>query len=185
MDQKKLAAVLAKHKSWLNGDVGGECADLSGVDFSDWDLRGMDLSYVDLRFANLSRANLRYSNLSYAKLSSADLSCADLSSSNLVGVDLPEVICEADLPGRILAAIGSEGGQLNMESWHTCATTHCLGGWATTLHAQGKVLESRLGTNAAAALIFNACVGAIPDFYSDEVTAQKWLEEKAQSSISE
>ena len=49
MEASKLREILEKHKMWLNGEEGGEKANLSGA---------------DLRGANLYRANLREANLS-------------------------------------------------------------------------------------------------------------------------
>ena len=56
--KEQLIEVLARHKMWLNNEVGGVRA---------------NLSYANLSYANLSYANLRYANLSSANLSSADL----------------------------------------------------------------------------------------------------------------
>lgn len=67
MTQEKLNEILAAHKKWLNAELGGVHADLSGAD--------------------LSRASLRYANLRYANLSGADLSGADLSYANLSGAE--------------------------------------------------------------------------------------------------
>jgi hypothetical protein len=65
-----------------------------------------------------------------------------------------------------------------MKTWHNCETTHCLAGWAVTLHSQGELLESMIGSNAAGALIFNACCGEVPDFFSKETEAVEWLRKK-------
>lgn len=48
MTKKQLAEILDKHKKWLNGEEGGERANLSGA----------NLSRADLSRANLSGANL-------------------------------------------------------------------------------------------------------------------------------
>ena len=60
--------ILAKHQKWLNGEAGGERADLCG--------------------ANLCGADLRNANLCGADLSNADLCGADLSNADLCGADL-------------------------------------------------------------------------------------------------
>ena len=52
--KEQLIEVLARHKMWLNNEVGGVRA---------------DLRYADLRYANLRSADLSYANLSYANLS--------------------------------------------------------------------------------------------------------------------
>lgn len=141
-------------------------SDLSGADMSGSNLSGADLQYADLRWANLSGANLN----------GADLYMANLSGVNLQGaIGLPKI---EKMPIR--KAIGdcvlASPENLSMEDfWHTCETVHCLAGWAVTLHPQGKELEARYGTSAAAALIFHACEGEVPDFYMDKGLALEWL----------
>ena len=78
MTQEELNTILDKHKKWLDGDAGGERANLSGA----------NLSRANLSEAYLSRANLSEANLSGANLSRADLSEAYLSRANLIGADL-------------------------------------------------------------------------------------------------
>lgn len=74
MDKARLTEILDKHAKWLNGEEGGECANLSGADLSDADLSDADLRRANLRRANLSGADLRRANLSGAVLSGAVLS---------------------------------------------------------------------------------------------------------------
>ena len=47
-------------------------------------------------------------------------------------------------------------GALNMSSWHSvCGTAHCRAGWVVTLAGmRGAALEEKVGTPAAAALIY-------------------------------
>ena len=103
MEASKLKEILEKHKMWLNGEEGGERADLSGADLR-WanlyranlreaalyraNLNGANLSRADLRVAGLSGANLRGVDLSGAHLSGADLSEADLICVNLYRANL-------------------------------------------------------------------------------------------------
>ena len=75
---EELQDILAKHKKWLNGEEGGEQADL----------RGTDLRYVDLK-----GANLRYADLSDADLSGANLQGADLRDTTLQRANLQEAYC--------------------------------------------------------------------------------------------
>ena len=116
--------ILDKHKKWLNGEAGGERANLSeadlsranlsgadlrGANLSEADLSGADLSWADLsgadlRGANLSRANLRGANLSRADLSGADLSRANLSEADLSRANLSRAnLSGADLSGADLS----------------------------------------------------------------------------------
>ena len=209
MNADELKEILDQHKLWLNDNTKGKRANLSFADlrgaylrFSNLrfsNLSGAYLRFADLRFADLSGANLSGAclsgaNLSYANLSGADLSFADLidadlryanlsganlSDANLRGADLTIVTPCPELVAKIAEQIDAHGGSLNMRKWHTCDTTHCLAGWAVTLHPEGKKLESEIGTSAAAALIFNAACGEVPDFHSSDSDAMEWLKSKA------
>ena len=113
MEASKLREILEKHKMWLNGEEGGERADLSvgnlyganlrGADLREAtlrgvilreanlmgaDLRGVDLFYADLRGVDLFYGNLREAELRGANLMGADLSGADLSGADLIETDL-------------------------------------------------------------------------------------------------
>jgi len=78
MTPVELAAVLEKHRKWLNDEEGGERANLQGAD-----LQEANLQRADLRYANLQRADLHG-----ADLHGADLHGADLRYANLQGADL-------------------------------------------------------------------------------------------------
>lgn len=65
---EELQAILEKHRLWLDGDPGGERADLANAN-----LRGADLQYVHLQCANLRGADLQGANLRGANLLGADL----------------------------------------------------------------------------------------------------------------
>ena len=90
-----LEEILNKHKKWLNGEIGGEKADLSDTDLRHVDLRGRNLTGVNLRSADLSYASLSYADLSYADLIDTDLFHVDLSCTNLSNANLNK----ADLSG--------------------------------------------------------------------------------------
>lgn len=74
------------------------------------------------------------------------------------------------LDARILAAVTTSGGTLDMSDWHSdgeCGTTHCRAGWA--IHLAGKAgyeLERKLGSaERAGAQIYMASVGFVPWFF--------------------
>ena len=90
-----LEEILNKHKKWLNGEIGGEKADLSDTDLRHVDLRGRNLTGIILRSADLSYASLSYADLSYADLIDTDLFHVDLSCTNLSNANLNK----ADLSG--------------------------------------------------------------------------------------
>ena len=147
-------------------------ANLRGADLSDANLSGANLSGADL-----SGADLRNANLSNADLSNATLICANLSGADLSGATFPQAaeIQKTTIRPMICERVCDNPDALNMESWHTCETVHCIAGWAVTLHPQGRLLEAIYGTSAAAALILQSCEGEVPDFYSDKDTAMRWL----------
>lgn len=80
MTQKELDVILKKHKKWLNGESGGECADLSEVSLNHLSLRYARLHGVDLRGADLRGADLYNAVIRDADLRDADLdySCLPL-----------------------------------------------------------------------------------------------------------
>ena len=79
----ELHEIIRKHNLWLQGEDGGERANLSGADLS-----GANLSRAILREADLSRAILRWADLRGADLRGAILRVADLRGANLRGAIL-------------------------------------------------------------------------------------------------
>ena len=75
MKTNKLERILELHEKWLNGEEGGERADLSHADLSGADLREANLCHVDLSHTDLSDADLRGADLREADL---DYSCLPL-----------------------------------------------------------------------------------------------------------
>ena len=187
--------------TFRNADLSG--ADLSGADLSSADLSNTDLSEANLSDASLSKTSLRNVDLSNANLSNADLSNANLGDADLSGANLSNVnlwnvnLSAADLRNaRLPELIGvsnlfcfindqlKAGGSVDMGSWHSCETAHCIAGWVITLAGDaGRVAETLIGTNAAAALIIiQSCPylnGKVPDFYSDNQTAIEFINQCA------
>jgi len=166
-------------------------ADLWGANLSEANLRGTELSWADLseaylRGANLRAADLRAADLSEANLSGANLSGADLSCANLSEaiLDWDEIPLVPNIDAAVLEAIEA-GGKLEMETWHTCKTTHCRAGWVITIAGEdGKALEEQLGTNAAAALIY-ARSGShpVPNWYASTETALEDIKYRAEQQL--
>ena len=146
-------------------------ADLRRANLCSANLCSANLCSANLRGANLCSADLRGANLCSADLRGADLCRANLCRANLCrakGVTAPVI---PNLDDAILAAIES-GGTLNMDSWHTCETTHCRAGWAVHLAGvAGQALEDRVGPSAAGALIYHASTGHVPDFMASNEAA--------------
>jgi len=143
-------------------------ADLSGAVLRGADLRDADLSGADLRDADLSGADLSGAVLRGADLRGADLSGADLSGADLRDADLSGAPVIKDIHQRVYAA-ASQPSALDMGDWHICDTTHCRAGWVVHLAGDaGYELEQRIGTSAAASLIYLASdptIARFPDFY--------------------
>ena len=119
MNGEEIRIVLEKHEKWLNNELGGIRADLSGADIYGLDLRGVNLYganliRADLRVAYLIKADLREANLSGANLSGADLYEANLSGADLSGADLREAnLSGANLSGANLSGADLRGADLS------------------------------------------------------------------------
>lgn len=68
MNSEKLQGILEKHRKWLNGEEGGERANLFGANLQGAVLFGADLRGADLRGVNLQGVNLQGANLRGADL---------------------------------------------------------------------------------------------------------------------
>ena len=118
MNGEEIRIVLEKHEKWLNNELGGIRADLSGADIYGLDLRGANLYganliRADLRVAYLIKADLREANLSGANLSGADLYEANLSGADVSGADLREAnLSGANLSGANLSGANLSGADL-------------------------------------------------------------------------
>ena len=67
ISRDELNEALRMHRMWVNGECGGERADLRGANLSRADLRGANLCGADLRGADLRGANLCRVDLCGAK----------------------------------------------------------------------------------------------------------------------
>jgi hypothetical protein len=149
-------------------------ASLDGANLSRADLRG-----ADLIGANLGRANLIGASLIGANLSRADLRGADLIGANLIGASLDGAVglaIAADAPQRLRAAAAAalQEGALEMRAWHTCETTHCLGGWL--IHQagdMGRLLETAVGPSMAGLMLGG--IEAHSHFHDENRAAAEWL----------
>jgi len=77
------------------------------------------------------------------------------------------------------------GGQLDMNRWHTCDSTHSWAGWAVMLAGEeGQKLEEQFGINAAAALIYTKSGShPVPNWYADNKTALVDIKARAQKQL--
>ncbi|HEY9885990.1 MAG TPA: pentapeptide repeat-containing protein [Vampirovibrionales bacterium] len=173
-------------------------ADLSGADLSGANLKNADLTWASLRGADLRGANLKNADLTWAYLKGADLSGAHLSGTALRGADLTGAdlsgtdLHSADLSGanftetkldyqiepgllqQVAKAALKHPKSLKMSDWHTCATTHCIAGWACHLAENGKELEKSHGPEIAGLLLLGA--EAHSHFFDSNGDARKYLQ---------
>ena len=73
IDKDELKTILKKHMMWLNGEDGGERADMRGADMSGVDMRGAnmrgaDMRWADMRWANMSGADMRWADMRWADM---------------------------------------------------------------------------------------------------------------------
>ena len=66
MTQEELNVILKKHKKWLQGEPGGERANLQRADLQRANLQGADLQWANLQRADLRGANLRGADFDYS-----------------------------------------------------------------------------------------------------------------------
>ena len=170
IDQEELNKIQEEHNKWQANPSEGKRADLSfknlcGLSFSgDW-----------------SSTSFFRTKLTGADLRGADLTGATLTGAILKNTKLPESLSftpDPDLKDKILAAINADGNHLNMNEWHYCDTAHCLGGWAVTIHPDGKRLEENSSTYLAARLLLGLDHNEAEVFFSNDDEAIKFLKNK-------
>ena len=188
------AEQLEAHKKWLTGDADGQRivlqnaflqgAVLRGADLQGAFLRGAVLRGADLRGAFLRGAVLQDADLRGAFLQGAVLRGADLRGADLRGADLRDAFLQgaiglpiaADAQERLraVATAALQPNALEMETWHTCETTHCMAGWAIHLAGEpGKIMEKMLGPELTGLLLLGA--EAHQYFYKSNDEAREFL----------
>ena len=137
-----LEEILDKHEKWVNGEIGGEKADLSDTDLRHVDLRGRNLRSINLRSADLSYASLSYADLSYADLIDTDLFHVDLSCTNLSNANLNR----ADLSATNFNNANLKYTSLKDIKYNECTSFFALqcpekGSFIGYKKARGKIVE--------------------------------------------
>ena len=113
MTDDELRVIIEKHERWLNGQEGGECANLCGATICGADLRDADLRRANLCDANLYGANLYGAYLCFTNFRGAHLCCADLCRADLRNADLRDAnLRGADLGGADLGRADLRGSNL-------------------------------------------------------------------------
>ena len=178
MNPEELKIVLEEHAKWLKGN-GGKQANLQGSNLQRANLRHSNLQEAnlkgsDLRHANLQEADLENANLQGANLKDSILPFANLQDAAIAGVKWPfEFDLDPTLARRVAEAANKHGA-LKMDKWHTCETTHCLAGWAVTLHPQGKEIESKSSTLLAGRLLLPEAEGL---WFASNEKALEWCKQ--------
>ena len=73
-----------------------------------------------------------------------------------------------------MATAALQPNALEMETWHTCETTHCMAGWAIHLAGEpGKIMEKMLGPELTGLLLLGA--EAHQYFYKSNDEAREFL----------
>ena len=151
----ELHEIIRKHGLWLNGEYGGEQADLSWADLSWADLRGADLRGANLRGADLSEANLSEADLRGANLSEANLRGADLRGANLSWADLRGAnLRGADLSGANLSEANLSGAKgldsVKYDEYTAFFTLQCpeSGAYTGWKKANGLIVELEITADA-------------------------------------
>jgi hypothetical protein len=158
-------------------------ADLTDADLTGADLTGADLTGAVLRGAVLTRAVLTGAVLTGAFLTGAVLTDADLTDADLRGatisspggIAVPWHKPDSELPRKVAAAALVEGA-LDMGSWHTCETTHCLAGWAIQLSgAAGRIFEATTSPSVAGSILMPS---ASHLFFAGNEEAKEWCRQQ-------
>ncbi len=151
-------------------------ANLAGANLARANLADADLTRAGLACANLAGANLADANLADANLAGANLARANLARANLA--DATNVPIASDASARLLAvahaALASDD-TLEMATWHTCSTTHCIGGWAEHLGGPiATLLYQQMGPSVAGLMLLG--VEAHSYFYASNEKARAFLQ---------
>ena len=155
-------------------------ANLGGADLREANLSGADLIRADLKGANLGGADLREANLRLADLHGADLRGADLRRAYMLKANINGAIFGEDVPSydatllpRIKEIVLANADSLDMKTWHACATTHCLAGWAIYF-AGIELLEDKYPPHVLGARLLGH--EAEKHFYDSNEEVIEWLQ---------
>ena len=156
-------------------------ADLADAYLAGANLAGADLAGADLADADLARAkNVPETNGSECAQESTDPRERQRQRAERFRARFPDVPVVEQLDAKILAVVDTGQGKLQMDSWHTCETTHCRAGWAITLAGDGgKRLEERCGSEDAGRRIYLASTGRCPWFFDSDEGALEDMRKQA------
>ena len=100
---------------------------------------------------------------------------ASLDGASLVGALGLAIATDAPQRLRAAATAALQKGALQMQTWHTCETTHCLGGWLVHQAGElGRLLELAVGTSMAGLMLGG--IEAHSHFHDSDEEAAEWLQ---------
>lgn len=153
---------------------------MSKIYHTDGHLLFEDSNLTLIKLVEKNKSNLHSADLYNANLHSADLSGADLSGANLSSANLSEAKIDYQLETGLIEKIAQQvvnnPDTLEMNTWHTCDTTHCIAGWACHLAINGKEMEATHGTQIAGLLLLGA--EAHSHFFDENDKALEYLKNK-------
>lgn len=115
MTQEELAAVLAKHKLWLE-EKGGERANLYGAKLDFTDMDGVNLCGASLNATNLHRASFRTADLCGVDFNGANLYAVDFTRANLYGASFYDAsLTRTKFNGADLSNANFEGAKIEAD----------------------------------------------------------------------
>ena len=165
-----LGAAELQHANLKRADLRG--ANLPRAKFRYADLRGADLRGADLRHADLEGADLRGADLRGARLKGACLHLFE--NVNLKNTKFDLIPGHQELLKKVAEHALAEADSLEMDCWHTCATSHCIAGWAIHLHPEGYQFQEEHGAEVAGLLLLGT--EAHSHFFDENEEAREYLE---------
>jgi Pentapeptide repeats (8 copies) len=157
--------------------------DLRDLDFTsteDWE--SQSFANCDLRGCCFRGLDLRGGDFEGCKLDGADFTHAQIKGchftrSSVQGVIGLPVFSDAPERLRAVAEIIRDGkGELDMDVWHYCSTSHCIAGWGIHLAgAKGALMEEEHGPSTAGLMLLG--VEAATHFFDDNEDGLAFLEE--------
>ena len=187
MTADQIKDMLDKHGKWRRGEAGGSRADLAGANLAGANLAGANLAGAYLADAYLAGAYLARARNTpdpaepYKRaITEAEREQRRLDRMTLFRARNPDVPVIDALDAKILDAVTSGGGSLEMDAWHSCDTTHCRAGWA--IHLAGKPgyeLERKRGSQSAGRMLYLAATGRVPHFLASNSAALDDIKECA------
>ena len=171
IDKDELKIILKKHMMWLNGEDGGERADMRGADMRgadmSWanmrgadmreaDMKGADMRGADMREADMKGADMSWANMNWADMIGADMREADMSWANMRGADMKGADMRgANMKGTNMKGANMRGADMSEAKYIDSAKNlfyplSCpeVGEYIGFKKADGKIIKLKIPTDA-------------------------------------